>query len=286
MTMVKLEGLHEVGLFTESNNINFIYSKDNELDYPKHWHNALELVYVINGEHKIFVDQVQYILREKDILLVTPGDIHSVSPFVPDSEKIYIQFHSNLLESFYELGLNKSLIYKSHFLPYEHSQVDSLIGEQIAKLAESLSVEGHHSSLFVTARMCDLFSLLTEKIVNSIVNDDEDKNTKVHGLKKINTAFEFIEKNFENAISLKDVADHTGFNEAYFSRIFKEIYGKNFNIFLKEFRIKKCEHLLMNANTITEAALSSGFNSVTTFNRVFKEVKGCTPSEYLKMTLH
>jgi AraC-like DNA-binding protein len=46
-------------------------------------------------------------------------------------------------------------------------------------------------------------------------------------------------------------------------------------------RVKRAENLLLNPErSITEIALDAGFESIATFNRAFKEIKHCTPSEY------
>ena len=89
---------------------------------------------------------------------------------------------------------------------------------------------------------------------------------------------------YQKEISLTDISDAVGFSETYFSRIFKNIYGKSFHTFLNEFRVKEVEKLLLHKPvTITEAAFSCGFNSVSTFNRIFKSIKGCSPSDYIKI---
>ena len=55
------------------------------------------------------------------------------------------------------------------------------------------------------------------------------------------------------------------------------------NEYLNSVRVKKAEEYLLDMDiSITEAAYMSGFNSIQTFNRVFKKIKGCTPTEYRK----
>jgi AraC-like DNA-binding protein len=49
----------------------------------------------------------------------------------------------------------------------------------------------------------------------------------------------FIEQNYQNEITLKQLADAAGFSEYHFSRVFKEITEKNIHQYLSEFRIKK-----------------------------------------------
>jgi len=81
--------------------------------------------------------------------------------------------------------------------------------------------------------------------------------------------------------SLNDAACAAGFSEYYFSRLFKNVMDRGFSDFLNEVRLKKAEILLADPDiTITEAAHRSGFNSISTFNRVFRSVKGCSPGRF------
>lgn len=71
-----------------------------------------------------------------------------------------------------------------------------------------------------------------------------------------------------------------------FSRIFKEATEKKFHDYLNEFRVRKAEKLLVKEDsTVVQAACAAGFNSMATFNRIFKKVKGCTPTSYRKMLI-
>jgi transcriptional regulator GlxA family with amidase domain len=83
---------------------------------------------------------------------------------------------------------------------------------------------------------------------------------------------------------LKDVAEIAHFSKYHFDRIFKEYTNHSFYQYLKRLRIKKAETLLLTPELpVTEVAMSVGFESITAFNKAFKEIKRCTPSEYKKL---
>ena len=82
-------------------------------------------------------------------------------------------------------------------------------------------------------------------------------------------------------ITLESIADIAGFSKFHFSRLFKQCSGQNFYDYLCFKRIKTAEMLLLKPTLpITEIALQSGFSSLSTFNRTFKRLKNCTPTEY------
>ncbi len=77
------------------------------------------------------------------------------------------------------------------------------------------------------------------------------------------------------------MAKMAGISKDYFSRIFKSVTGMNYSKWLNMIRLEKATELLaLNDRTLTEIAMLSGFQSIPSFNRVFRAEKGMTPSEY------
>ena len=82
-------------------------------------------------------------------------------------------------------------------------------------------------------------------------------------------------------LSQAEMANMAGISKDYFSRIFKQITGMNYNKWLNMIRLEKASELLAQKGiNLTEVAMLSGFQSIPSFNRVFHEEKGMTPSEY------
>ena len=87
----------------------------------------------------------------------------------------------------------------------------------------------------------------------------------------------FLEPRF----SLSDLATALGINETYVSRTINQGLGLSFNQYINQHRITFAQPLLQQPkSSILNSALQSGFNSKATFNRVFKEQLGMTPSQY------
>lgn len=95
---------------------------------------------------------------------------------------------------------------------------------------------------------------------------------------------EYIEKHFNEDISLETVAEVFHFNHTYFSYLFKTKIGTNFSQYLLDIRLKKGKKLLKETeNKIYEIALKIGFKDPKYFNRVFKKEFGITPDEYRRL---
>ena len=120
---------------------------------------------------------------------------------------------------------------------------------------------------------------------NHINDMDLFPNTKSHKqqeyLQKFNDVLDYIDSHYTEELTLDDIADFSGFSKYHFTRLFKQYTDSTFYDYLSFRRIKSAEELLAKPElSITEIALQSGFSSISTFNRIFKQKKGCTPSEY------
>jgi len=113
----------------------------------------------------------------------------------------------------------------------------------------------------------------------------EDESHKMEKLQKLDKVFQYVDKYYQTNIDLESISKVAGFSKYYFTRFFKENTGVTFIDYLNNFRITKAEwHLMEEKDSITEVAYKAGFNSVKTFNRVFKKSKGCAPMEYRRVT--
>ena len=99
--------------------------------------------------------------------------------------------------------------------------------------------------------------------------------------KRLSCVIDYIEMNYQNQITLDEIANEAGFSKFHFTRFFKDMTGVTFLNYLNNFRITKVEEALLNTEiSITNIAMKSGFKNIKTFNRVFKNIKGCSPMEY------
>jgi AraC-like DNA-binding protein/ligand-binding sensor protein len=91
----------------------------------------------------------------------------------------------------------------------------------------------------------------------------------------------FIAEHAQDDLSLAAVAQAVNMSASYFSEKFKEITGLNFVTYVARTRIEKARNLLHNPNLrISEIAFDVGFQSLSQFNRAFKQVTGKAPGEY------
>lgn len=94
---------------------------------------------------------------------------------------------------------------------------------------------------------------------------------------------EYINQNYNQFITSKDVASELFMNNSYFCRLFKKNFGNCFQNYLNIYRIEKSTILLRDTNdSVSEIAENVGFNSMSYYGKLFREIYGCSPSQYRK----
>ena len=127
--------------------------------------------------------------------------------------------------------------------------------------------------------MLSLFTRYAEPIDSeAAVLSSDDKV-----MERIGKVFELVGSSYDKDITLSAAADAAGYVPTYFSRVFRECTGMTFYSYLTMYRIAVAELKLVSTDkSINEIALSSGFGSVKTFDRIFKDKLGTSPLRYRK----
>lgn len=137
-----------------------------------------------------------------------------------------------------------------------------------------------YDRIFGCTSLTDLISIL-ENILNK-VSESINKLLNTQTRKVISKALDFINKHFNEDITLNDVSEHVYMSPWYFSKLFKKETGETFTEFILKCRIEKAKELLKSRIELKayEVAELVGFNDARYFGQIFKKVTGLTPTEY------
>ena len=93
---------------------------------------------------------------------------------------------------------------------------------------------------------------------------------------------EYVMENYDKPLTRESVAAHIGIRPQSLSRIFSKKLQMTFVEYVQYVRITQSLRKLESGESVSDSAYTSGFESIRTYNRVFKSIIGKTPSEYLK----
>lgn len=244
-----------------------------------HWHKETEIIRVLSGDFRVFLNNEEYRLSAGDILLVNGGTIHRGEPkrciyecLVFDLSMLRRQ-HNDAAQRFLAPLLNDT----AEFAPPQY-QGDRKV---IDALFDTMKNQAPGYELLVYSL---LFSLLyqlyrDEAVVPSV------KSARTHRTETVAMLLDWIEKHFTEAITLEKLSEISGLSAKYLCRIFKEYTSKTVVRYINELRINHACHLMASGKNSTQAAFDSGFNDLSYFCKTFKAYTGVTPSVYKKEKL-
>lgn len=244
---------------------------------PFHWHMEYELILVLKGTFSLSLESENMLLKPGDSVLVPEGVIHGGTP----NECIYecIVFDLNRIVQERSI-LNSTLSYTLGHCNLQNvyaSGTDAC--EIVKKLFTALRGKNPGYELISTGLLYELMGTIVQKQL--YINGDEKHTKNSKRTKQLKKALQLIRSGYENQITLQNLADEAGMAPKYFCRIFNEITGRTPIDYLNYYRIECAgERLILTDESITDIALSCGFNDLSYFSRMFKKYKGLSAKEF------
>ena len=113
------------------------------------------------------------------------------------------------------------------------------------------------------------------------VGDDMEDGGQVRLSKVTEIISHYIETNYMYDISMQDLARHMNYSEAYFCKLFKQCFNKNFTSYLSEYRVVEAKRMLaMPTVNVKDIGRAVGYSDSNYFAKVFKRITGQSPTEY------
>ncbi|MCR4951353.1 MAG: AraC family transcriptional regulator [Solobacterium sp.] len=225
--------------------------------------------YIIDGKGSLETNGQKYFLKKGQGFLLCPGQI-STYYADPDDPWYYTWIEFDGLRARQSLtlaGLSEQQPIYTSTDPARHSLQDYML--QIVN-------EGERSPIRLTGMGMILLDELVQTSMTRI--QEEKKSLRDFYMRE---AINYIEENYMHDISIEEIADVSGLNRSYFSRIFKEAFSVSPQKFLLQYRMTKAADLLKNTKLpIHEIGRSVGYDNQLHFSRAFKTTFGIAPSSY------
>ena len=244
----------------------------------EHFHQDVELIYVLEGTLKLIVLEKEYILSHGDVLVVNANEKHSYTAS-DDILSAHIYITYSLIRQVYD---GVSTVFFCNSLAED--------SEKYIKLREILNTLLRYKMLYDTQQLEEkteyafisaFFRLLGQLTNHFLIKAASEENMTMQqkNRQRMMQIDEYIMNHYSEPISLKSLSENLYLSEGYLSRYFKKTYQMNFTSYLKQIRLAKAvDQLMYTDHPILRVALDNGFSSISFFNKVFKEEYGQSPS--------
>ena len=256
---------------------------------PIHTHEFAEMVYIFSGEEEHYIDGRKYLLKRGTLLFINYGSTHEAY-YNTDSEHFDIYLSPEFLSNELVNSTNfLDILTLSQFDEFHCSQdtdLSSVIftGEDlllVETLLKTIEREYKDKSLGRKAIIRGCLQILISLMIRQLTFTKESTCENTQTLSE--DILKFINANYNEKLTISDLAKKSFYNPAYFGRIFKECYGISFKDYLKNLRITEAISLVQETNlSINDIMIKVGYTNKTEFNKLFIEKTGYTPSALRK----
>jgi len=252
-------------------------------DYPIHFHPELELNFIRNG--KGMQRTIGFSLEEIDDyeLVLVGSNVYHGWKMHRCSGKIHeitIQFHPDLFSPEF---LRRSIMKPLREL-LENSKRGILFDKAaVKKLAPRIIEVSKLNGIEVYLELFSILYELSKSVNQRLLSEANLVQNDFENSDKTKLFYDYVHKNYSNKITLEDMAELMSMSKVTFNRFVKKTTERTFITFLNGIRVDNASRMLAEEDFgVSEIAYKCGFYNIANFNRIFKKIKGCTPSQYRK----
>ncbi len=254
---------------------------------PWHWHEFIEVAYVLDGSIEYSFPEKRLLLHKGDILFINSNVLHAV---LPKEEKIHCSIFEVLFDYHFLSGKSNSDIESKYFLPLlgcsaipgavfhpESSQTATMTHEFMQAMEEDK--EGKYGYEFrVQSHLSSLWIEFLKELRPTI---EEAKPQNIVSYKRLKTMMQYIQEHYMEKMSLEDIASSANISKRECSRCFHINLNETPLDFLNRYRTDMAVSMLLYSDTsIMTISENCGFRSASYFSKVFRDLMNCTPKQF------
>jgi YesN/AraC family two-component response regulator len=244
---------------------------------PMHWHSAVELIYILNGNGTIMIEGKDYPVVAGEFLVVDSNQMHETK-CARASMMVMIHFSRNSMKNFipeleqYHFHCTKETLKKEQLDGY------LAICDMLKKLPPLYVMQPVGYKLKSQAVAMEVFFELLNHFSSRESQVQATGKTEI--LERLGEITEYIELHHREPISLESISSHFYLSREYFSRFFKQNMGVTFSKYVSQVRLMHIYQDICNTSDgILELAEGHGFTNYKLFNKMFHETYGCAPRD-------
>ncbi len=272
--------LKEKIIYREGLPVNVVVANIDE--YPIHFHDDLEVVYVLDGSIRMRNGYYTYTLRQGDIYIFNDREMHSYENTGEDNMVMMLQMDLTYFSRYYDSLKN------CFFVTDLEDEGDSLdvLRNILARIMMEVIQKGYGYEHKVIESVHNLIASLMSDFQYFVMDDGRFRNeTKNKGNKvlagRLNRITDYMYDNYNRKLTLNEIAEREHLSIYYLSHIIKEATGLSFQDLLSYIRVEESEKLLLGTNKkIGTIAEETGFSAVRYYIKHFVHWFGMHPLEY------
>lgn len=250
-----------------------IYMTEGEL-IPMHWHNSLEIIYILSGNMEVTISNHATRLFPDDFIIINSREIHATHCISP-TKVLLLQIPYRFL---------KEHIPEYDFIRFRDSSGPfSFPGENRLKpIFDQMTVLFHDNSTKGRLRLTSLlYGLLSELVSGYMIRLNENDKTKSDkNFQRLATVMDYAEHHYDDPIGIPDGAGLLHLDESYFCRFFKKYMGQTFLDYVNSIRLRHiCEDMVQTDLPLMDILDKHGFRNYKVFSKMFKDAYGMTPRQ-------
>ena len=272
-----LQGKQEYITYLEHSSIR-IWQSDVATHYDQHTHSAIEVILPHRGTSVYHLQNETYNVNPGEVLIIPSGLSHALTESA-DIQRHLVLFEPNPLLSLRDMNSIAPMMQQVIYL-HDDSELQEQVNGLMMQVVSSYFDKEPMWNTLCYSYLLQVYALLGQRYLKATAPQQYAGRRSIDPA-IMNSAVTYINEHYMDDISLEQVAVFAGFSKYYFSRVFKQFSGVSFLDYLTRKRLNVASDLLVRTNqSIRDIASASGFGSMATFNRVFREHKSCTPTQY------
>lgn len=258
-----------------------IYDTDGFFN-SKHWHNGLEIIYLIAGGMTLNISESNYMLKPGGFIVVNSKTIHSVI-CREKGRHLLLQIPYEILEK--SISNIDIIRFNCYSAPAASDGNGNNAGvretlEKLKSLFEAPRDDGY--ILMFNSLVYELLYKLVKGFKSSA--DPALKKKTDRNIQRLGVVLQYARQHYAENITLQDAAEAVALNREYFARFFRKYMGMTFMEYVFAIRLEHVYYDIANTDyTIGSIADKHGFcHNYKLFVKKFKEQYGCSPGEVRK----
>ena len=256
---------------------------------PYHWHREIELIFILQGELSLTVNEEKFIGTAGDIFWIAQESLHGMS--TGDGTTRYhalvfpMEFLNFELFDYVQSHYLNPLCRKEKRFPTQIPRTGAHYGQAWRELMVIAELDEERAPGYQLAVKASLFKFVSLLVQDGLLQADggAGKDPSEERMENLKAILTYIRQHYSENLSLSDISRAFHLSPKYFSRYFRKNLDRSFVEYLNGFRMERAADLLLNTDLpVGEIAMTVGFDNFSYFIRQFKNVHGCTPSRYRK----